>query len=88
MQRFFPSWVNSSLGIRLGLSLAVSRSFFDGFRWVAGSLAEQHIERDMGHNLALMANQLAGALDRSLFERYREIQIIAEFKMVRGVYAD
>ena len=85
MQRFLPSWVNSSLGIRLGIVFSGITLFFSMvLGGVAGSLAEQHIERDMGHNLALMANQLAGALDRSLFERYREIQIIAEFKMVRG----
>ncbi|WP_430710590.1 EAL domain-containing protein [Nodosilinea sp. AN01ver1] len=38
----------------------------------------------MGQRLALMAEQLTNEVDRSLFERYREIQIIAEFEIVHG----
>ncbi|MBE9112857.1 EAL domain-containing protein [Nodosilinea sp. LEGE 07298] len=52
---------------------------------VAGGIAQQQIEHDKGQHMALMAEQLTNELDRSLFERYREIQIIAEFEMVRGL---
>ncbi|MBD2110651.1 MULTISPECIES: EAL domain-containing protein [Cyanophyceae] len=83
MQRFFPSWVNTSLGIRLGVAFSgITLLLSAVLGGVAGRQAEDQIERDMGYRLELMAGQLTEELDRSLFERYREIQIIAEFKLV------
>ena len=83
MRRFFPSWVNISLGIRLGIAFSSITLFFSlVLGGVAGGIAQRQIEHDRGRHLALTAEQLTHELDRSLFERYREIEIIAEFEMV------
>jgi PAS domain S-box-containing protein len=38
----------------------------------------RQIQRDIGNNLAELAAQMSSRLDRSMFERYREVQLMAE----------
>ncbi|MFE4108529.1 EAL domain-containing protein [Almyronema epifaneia] len=44
---------------------------------MTGSLARQQIEQDISSELTHFAHQMARELDLNMFERYREIQIIA-----------
>jgi diguanylate cyclase (GGDEF)-like protein/PAS domain S-box-containing protein len=45
---------------------------------VVGHLATQQIQSDIGDNLKELAFQTTDKLDRGMFERYREVQLMAE----------
>lgn len=44
---------------------------------IAGEMASDQVEKEVGNNLSNLAYQTADMLDRGLFERYREVQLLA-----------
>lgn len=78
MNRLLVLWTNRSLGVRLGV-------IFGGMTLLlavvvgetAGRRAQTQIEQETGQDLTFLAFQMSKELNRNLFERYREIQIIA-----------
>lgn len=81
----FPSWLNPKQSFRVRLVLVV---LFLGvlFSQVSAYLIRksfvEQIETDKGLLMAEMAHQMAGEMDRGVFERLREIQIIASLPML------
>ncbi|MGB3494459.1 MAG: EAL domain-containing protein [Elainellaceae cyanobacterium] len=78
MTRLFTPWVNASLGVRLsvvfgGITILLSIISSE----IAGRIAKQKLEQDISYELTHLAEQMSSELDRNMFERYREIQIIA-----------
>ncbi|MDY6781655.1 MAG: EAL domain-containing protein [Cyanobacteriota bacterium] len=47
---------------------------------MAGVLAERRIEQEIGRELEHLADRMSDRLTQSMFERYREIQIISQLK--------
>lgn len=62
-------------GIVLLLSLLVS--------WLVGATTSAQLQANYGESLAELAYQMSDKLDRGLFERYREIQILAALEPIR-----
>lgn len=56
--------------------------------WVAGDIAKRQVEREQGRLLQAMAGRVMEALDQSMFERYREIQILAELPDLKNPSSD
>lgn len=84
MNRLFPSLANTSLGVRLGLAAASMSILLSAVLGeLAGSFAEAQTKQNISRELTHIARQMSGDLDQNLFERYREIQIIAELKPFR-----
>lgn len=48
-----------------------------------GQTTTRQIQRDIGHSLAELAFQMSDKLDRGMFERYRDIQIVAALNVMR-----
>jgi len=72
------TWANTSLGVRLGIvfgGITILLSVISSE--IAGSFARQKIQEDLGRDLSQLAYQMSSELDHNMFERYREIQIIA-----------
>lgn len=85
MNRLITAWTGASLGVRLGIafgSITILLSAILGR--ISGNLAEEQIKQDIGQDLTQIAQQMAGSLDQNLFERYREIQIIAGLEPFRN----
>lgn len=85
MNRIVIVWTGASLGVRLGIafgSITILLSAILGR--ISGNLAEEQIKQDIGQDLTQIAQQMSGSLDQNLFERYREIQIIAELEPFRN----
>lgn len=61
----------------LGLLMAVALSYGLGF------FAEQQIKKDRGALLAELAAQMSREMDKGIFERRREIQIVASLQLLR-----
>jgi diguanylate cyclase (GGDEF)-like protein/PAS domain S-box-containing protein len=85
--------VNQSLSARLKLSLALQLGLTFGtitflltlvFGWTSGKLAQRQLEQRVGDELAHLSQNLSYTLDRSMFERYREIQILAGLEPFRN----
>ncbi len=71
-------WSRFNLGIQLGLAFgAVTLLFTLLLGIVTGQLAQAQIKRDVGQELQYLAHSMSRELDQVLFERYREIQVIA-----------
>ncbi|MDY7013526.1 MAG: cache domain-containing protein, partial [Cyanobacteriota bacterium] len=51
---------------------------------MAGTFAERRIEQEIGHELEHLAERMSDRLTQSMFERYREIQIISELEPLRN----
>ncbi|MDY7229976.1 hybrid sensor histidine kinase/response regulator [Hyalangium rubrum] len=73
-----------SLKLRLalcfgGVSLVLSLSL----ALVAGEMARRHIERDSALALRQTARQMAEALGRGMYERYRDVQVAASLSEIR-----
>lgn len=85
MNQFPKIWANTSLGVRLGIvfgSITILLSIVSGE--IAGSFAKQKIQEDIGRELTQIAHQMSSELDHNMFERYREIQIIAGLQPFSG----
>ncbi len=85
MNRIVTAWTGASLGVRLGIafgSITILLSAVLGR--ISGNLAEEQIKQDIGQDLTQIAQQMSGSLDQNLFERYREIQIIAGLEPFRN----
>lgn len=48
-----------------------------------GAVTSKETKNDIGRNLQELAVQASGRLDRGMFERYREIQVLAQSRLVR-----
>lgn len=53
-----------------------------------GQTTTRQVQRDIGHSLAELAFQMSDKLDRGMFERYRDIQIVAALNMMRDPTTD
>jgi diguanylate cyclase (GGDEF)-like protein/PAS domain S-box-containing protein len=51
--------------------------------YYAADISRRQIERDLGETFARRAQNIVDALDRGMFERYREIQIVATLDDIR-----
>jgi diguanylate cyclase (GGDEF)-like protein/PAS domain S-box-containing protein len=83
--RFNQFLANLSFGMRLGLGFGGTiflSSLIVGA--TAGTWAENRIEQTIGQELNHLADQMADQLDSNIFERYREIQIIAGLEPFRS----
>ncbi|ASC73729.1 hypothetical protein XM38_047010 [Halomicronema hongdechloris C2206] len=79
MTRLLWSRLNPSLAVRVGVTLGgitLLLAVVLGER--AGRQARHQIKQDIGEELTQVAFQVSRELDINIFERYREIQIIAE----------
>lgn len=56
--------------------------------YYAAALSRHQIERELGENFARRAQGIVDALDRGMFERYREIQIVAALDDIRNPSVD
>ncbi|MBD0266744.1 MAG: EAL domain-containing protein [Cyanobacteria bacterium Co-bin8] len=85
MTRFNKFPANLSLGARLGLGFG-GTIFLSALVLgaTAGTLAQNRIEQDIGRELNHLADQMSDQLEVSMFERYREIQIIAGLEPFRN----
>ncbi|MBD1863418.1 MULTISPECIES: ATP-binding protein [Trichocoleus] len=85
----FPSrWVqlnpSRSLQARLGLAtggIVLLLSIL--LSWLVGYTTSVQLQNTQGQSLAELAYQMADKLDRGMFERYREIQILAALPPIR-----
>lgn len=50
---------------------------------VIGQTTTRQVQRDIGYSLAELAFQMSDKLDRGMFERYRDIQIVAALNVMR-----
>ncbi len=85
MNRICRAWENTNLSIKIGFvfgGVAILFSIISSE--IAGHLAERRIQQKIGNELSHLARQMSYALDQNLFERYREIQIIAGMPPFRG----
>ncbi len=70
-----------SLRARLALTFGATTSAFVIFISApVGSAAERQRAAQTGQDLAALARTLAGALDRGMFERHREIRLVASIE--------
>jgi diguanylate cyclase (GGDEF)-like protein/PAS domain S-box-containing protein len=85
--------VNQFPSVRLKLSLAFQLGLTFGtvtfllalvFGWTTGKLAQQQLEQNVGNELAHLSHNLSHRLDLNMFERYREIQILAGLEPFRN----
>lgn len=85
--------MNQFLPVRIKLSLAFQLSLTFGtitcllalvFGWTTGELAQEQLEQNIGSELAHLSENLSHTLDRIMFERYREVQILAGLKPFRS----
>ncbi|MBD0335222.1 MAG: PAS domain S-box protein, partial [Cyanobacteria bacterium Co-bin13] len=85
MTQFNKFLANLSLGVRLGLgfggTIFLSALILGA---AAGTLAQNRIEQNIGRDLNHLADQMSDRLDINMFERYREIQIIAGLEPFRN----
>lgn len=82
-------WVSTNLSVKIGFvvgSISILLSVISGE--IAGNLAKKRIELKIGNELSHFARQMSYTLDQNLFERYREIQIIAAMEPFRDPYAN
>ncbi|MGR8932680.1 MAG: PAS domain-containing sensor histidine kinase, partial [Gammaproteobacteria bacterium] len=61
----------------IGLIVAAALSYGTGY------LGSEQIKRDKGSLLAELASQMAREMDKGIFERLREIQIVASLQLLR-----
>ncbi|MBW4417691.1 MAG: PAS domain-containing protein [Myxacorys californica WJT36-NPBG1] len=52
--------------------------------WSVGNTTQERLQATQGEALAELASQMADKLDRGMFERYREIQILAALPSIRN----
>ncbi|MBD2070865.1 PAS domain-containing protein [Leptolyngbya sp. FACHB-671] len=73
-----------SVRARFGLTIAAIALIFSMLASLTiGQTATQQIEQDAGQDLAYLAYQMADRLDSGMFERYRDIQIVATIDTIR-----
>jgi diguanylate cyclase (GGDEF)-like protein len=53
-----------------------------------GRTTTRQVQRDIGYSLAELAFQMSDKLDRGMFERYRDIQIVAALNIMRDPATD
>ncbi|MGG6294866.1 EAL domain-containing protein [Leptolyngbya sp. AN02str] len=78
MTRFLLRRPKLSLAFQLGLSfgaIAFLLALISG--WITGRLAQYQLEKNVGGTLVHLSHDLSYTLDQSMFERYREVQILA-----------
>ncbi len=73
-----------SLRVRLGLTVG-STTFIMALliSYFIGDVSRQRLQADKGQALSELAYQMVDKLDRGMFERYRDIQILATLDVVR-----
>ena len=80
---FKPSSV--SLKTRLAVIFGFGAMALAGFLcWIIGEISARQVEVQIGQSLLEIAYQVQDKLDRSMFERYRNIQIVAELDALTG----
>ncbi|HEX5363076.1 MAG TPA: EAL domain-containing protein [Gallionella sp.] len=62
----------------VSIVLSVALSYY------AASLSRQQIEQELGRNFVHRAQNIVDVLDRGMFERYREVQIVATLSDIRN----
>lgn len=68
----------TGLGAWLALAFIVlSLALTAALTWLIGHTASEQLRTAIGANLAELANQTASRLDRSMFERHREVRLMA-----------
>lgn len=73
-----------SLPSQIGLGIALLALIFSGLISLAiGQNTGQQLTADRGQSLAQLSHHLSELLDRSMFERYREIQIVTTLDSIR-----
>lgn len=73
-----------SLSAQIGLGIALLALVFSSLTSLAiGQNIGQQLEASRGQSLAELSYQLSEHLDRSMFERYREIQIVTTLESIR-----
>ncbi|HEY0736040.1 MAG TPA: diguanylate cyclase [Herpetosiphonaceae bacterium] len=55
---------------------------------IIGQTTTRQVQRDIGHSLAELAFQMGDKLDRGMFERYRDIQIVSALNVMRDPTSD
>lgn len=84
MKGFSRAWLKLSLRLRLGLvSGGITFLLALILSEIAGRIAQHRAEQDVGNALTALAYHMADRLDHDMFERYREIQVIAELQPFR-----
>jgi diguanylate cyclase (GGDEF)-like protein/PAS domain S-box-containing protein len=79
----------TSIRVRVSLSLGlITVSMALILAWIAGDVAKHQVEHEQGHLLQATADRVMETLDQGLFERYREIQILAELSDLRDPRID
>lgn len=77
-----------SLNTRLGLAItAIALILALSASLMAGRAVSRQVKTDVGQQLANLAYQMTDKLDRGMFERYRDIQIIASLNELRDPQA-
>ncbi|MDJ0706611.1 MAG: ATP-binding protein [Leptolyngbyaceae cyanobacterium MO_188.B28] len=75
---------NRNLKARLGLATVGAALLLSSLlSLIAGHISRNRISNSRGEFLASLAFQMADKLDRGLFERYRDIQILASLDAIR-----
>lgn len=81
-------WLKQSLKIRLGLAFGITTLLLAiVLATVVGQVSQAHLKQNQGQFLAELAYQMADKLDRSMFERYRDIQILSTLNEFRNPQA-
>lgn len=74
-----------SLSTQIGLGIALLALIFSTLTSLAiGENTGQQLEMDRGQSLAELSSLLSELLDRSMFERYRETQIVTTLESIRN----
>lgn len=85
MNQFSSGRLKPSLAFQLGLTFgAVTFLLALVFGWTTGKLAQRQLEQNVGAELTHLSSDLSYTLDLSMFERYREIQILAGLEPFRN----
>lgn len=76
-----------SLKARLGLAIAgIALIFSILVSSIVGALTSDRLEANIGKSLADLAYQMTDKLDRGMFERYRDIQILATLDSIKNPF--
>lgn len=72
-----------SLGARIGIIIAViSIALTLVFSFFAAKRSRDEIQKNIGMDLSELAFQMSDKLDKGMFERYREIQLMAKWPVI------
>jgi hypothetical protein len=74
----------SSLRARIGISVCITAlALAVGLSLVLGMLTERELKRRIGLELSELAYQMTDKLDRGMFERYRDVRVLATLDLFR-----